>query len=179
MVRKSSAVIMFMLAGFISSAVHAADAPDLTSPKKAAVSFAKSVEAGDLAGVKATSVGSDDDYKLVQSIIGLIDANKQLRAAAIAKFGEAAQIIVGELPQPIVKFAQVVATLAVFDFELFVNFLVEVFKQLFARLLHLLINLKLEVFLQRVQQPSVVARVQTDGRLVEDVQHAGQATADL
>ena len=33
--------------------------------------------------------------------------------------------------------------------------------------------------LQRLQQPGVVARVQADGRLVEHVQHAGQAAADL
>ena len=33
--------------------------------------------------------------------------------------------------------------------------------------------------LQCLQQPGVVARVQADGRLVEDVEHAGQAAADL
>ncbi len=33
--------------------------------------------------------------------------------------------------------------------------------------------------LQRPEQPAVIARVQADGRLVEDVEHAGQAAADL
>ena len=33
--------------------------------------------------------------------------------------------------------------------------------------------------LQRAEQPGVVARVQADGRLVEDVEDAGQAAADL
>ena len=33
--------------------------------------------------------------------------------------------------------------------------------------------------IQRSQQPAVVARVQTDGRLVEHVEHAGQSAADL
>ena len=33
--------------------------------------------------------------------------------------------------------------------------------------------------LQGLQQPRVVARVQADGRLVEDVEHAGQPAADL
>ena len=33
--------------------------------------------------------------------------------------------------------------------------------------------------LQRLQQPAIVARVQADGRLVQHVQHAGQAAADL
>jgi hypothetical protein len=88
MVRTSSASIVLMLVGLISSATWASDAPDLSTPKKAAVSFAKSIESGDMANIKATSVGTDDDYKLVQSIVGLIEANKQLRAAAIAKFGE-------------------------------------------------------------------------------------------
>jgi hypothetical protein len=88
MVRTLSGSIVLMLMGLISSATWAGDAPDLSTPKKAAVFFAKSVETGDMANIKATSVGSEDDYKLVQSIVGLIEANKQLRAAAIAKFGE-------------------------------------------------------------------------------------------
>ena len=33
--------------------------------------------------------------------------------------------------------------------------------------------------MQRFEQPAVVARVQADGRLVEDVEDAGQAAADL
>ena len=33
--------------------------------------------------------------------------------------------------------------------------------------------------LERLQQPGVVALVQADRRLVEDVEHAGQARADL
>ena len=33
--------------------------------------------------------------------------------------------------------------------------------------------------LQGLEQPAIVARVQADGRLVEDVEHAGQAAADL
>ena len=33
--------------------------------------------------------------------------------------------------------------------------------------------------LQGCEQPAIVARMQADGRLVEDVQHAGQAAADL
>ncbi len=32
---------------------------------------------------------------------------------------------------------------------------------------------------QGLQQPAIVARMQADGRLVEDVEHAGQAAADL
>jgi hypothetical protein len=77
-----------MLVGLIWSPVRAAEAPDLSTPKKTAIAFAKGVESGDLATVKATSIGNESDYKLVHSIIGLIEANKQLRAAAIAKFGE-------------------------------------------------------------------------------------------
>ena len=32
---------------------------------------------------------------------------------------------------------------------------------------------------QRLQEPAIVTRVQADGRLVEHVEHAGQAAADL
>jgi len=88
MFRGSFAAIVLSLVGLIAPPTRAADAPDLSTPRKAAIAFAKGVESGDMTAVKATAIGTDSDYKLVESIMGLIGANKELRAAAIEKFGE-------------------------------------------------------------------------------------------
>ena len=54
------------VAAFAFVATRASAAPDISTPKKAGVAFAKAVEAGDQEGIKATSTGSDEDYKNVQ-----------------------------------------------------------------------------------------------------------------
>lgn len=89
----SSTAALLLLVGLLWSPARGADAPDLSTPKKAAVSFAKGVEAADMSAVKASSVGTEDDYKLVQSIVDFISSAKQLREAAVAKFGEEGKTI--------------------------------------------------------------------------------------
>lgn len=69
-------------------------APDLSTPKKSAVEFARDVQSGDLSGARAASIGSDDDFKPVPVISGLIRSALDLRAAAIEKFGDAGKQIV-------------------------------------------------------------------------------------
>jgi hypothetical protein len=88
MARVTFAFLLLSLVGLIAMPARAADAPDLSTPKKAAIMFAKGVESGDMEAVKASSIGSDSDYKLVELIISYMAANKELRAAAIEKFGE-------------------------------------------------------------------------------------------
>ena len=88
MVRAFFAFIVLSIIGVIALPARAADAPDLSTPKKAAIAFAKGVESGDMTVVKATAIGTDSQYKLVEAIIGLIGANKELRTAAVDKFGE-------------------------------------------------------------------------------------------
>jgi hypothetical protein len=80
----------FVLVGLAAIGVRADDAPDLSTPKKAAMAFTKAVETGDLNGVKTTSVGSEADYQLVQSIMDFLAANQLLRQAAIDRFGQPA-----------------------------------------------------------------------------------------
>src|ERR1700679_2108760 len=88
MIRTSFAVFALSLVGMVTLPARAADAPDLSTPKKAAVAYARAIESGDLTAVKTTAIGTENDFSYIESIIGLIGANKELRAAAIEKFGE-------------------------------------------------------------------------------------------
>jgi hypothetical protein len=71
------------------SAVLGADAPDLSTPKKAALTFAKALEDDDLAGIRSSCIGSDDDFKVIAEVAKVVNAGKKVREAAIARFGEA------------------------------------------------------------------------------------------
>ena len=57
-------------------------------------------------------------------------AGQDETSPAISKFRIVPQVKVGELPEPVFKFAEVIAALPVFDAQFFLNFLVEVFEQL-------------------------------------------------
>lgn len=72
-----------------STLARAEEKPDLSTPKKAATAFARAVQRGDMAAVKAVSIGEDEDYKIIESLSHLIDAGGKLQDAAVAKFGEA------------------------------------------------------------------------------------------
>src|SRR5208337_3117594 len=70
---------------------------------------------------------------------------------AVLKVGKRLQIISGELPKTVIKLGEIIAALPVADFQFFVDFLVKVFEQLSTGLLHLFVNLRLQLFLQRVK----------------------------
>ena len=80
-----------VMAMTLAPMVRAEDA-DLSTPKKAGVSFAKAVTAGDMAAVKTMSTGSDGDYALVKMISDLMVSMKNLEAASIKKFGADAKL---------------------------------------------------------------------------------------
>jgi hypothetical protein len=61
---------------------------DLTTPKGAALSFGNALLAGDNAGLRATSLGSDNDYKILESLGTMVSAMKKLSDAAAEKFGK-------------------------------------------------------------------------------------------
>ena len=67
--------------------LRAAEKPDLSSPRKAATSFANALESGDADALKATSLGSEEDYKLMDSLSGIMKSGKKLQDAASEKFG--------------------------------------------------------------------------------------------
>lgn len=64
-------------------------ATDLSTPKKAAVEFARDLETGDLVAARAASVGSAEEFKLVEIISSLVRSARDLRTTAIEKFGDA------------------------------------------------------------------------------------------
>lgn len=64
-----------------------AAAADLSTPKAAAQSFAKAVTTGDNAGIRATTTGTEEQYKMAEAMGGMLKSMADLRAAATAKYG--------------------------------------------------------------------------------------------
>jgi hypothetical protein len=61
---------------------------DLTTPKGAALMFGNALLAGDNAGLRAASTGTEADYKVCESLGTMVSAMKKLSDAATAKFGK-------------------------------------------------------------------------------------------
>lgn len=66
---------------------------DLSTPKKAALVFTKAIESGDMDAVKASSVGTDDDYATLKSLSSMVGSMKRMQAALVKKFGDDAKQI--------------------------------------------------------------------------------------
>ena len=64
-----------------------AAAPDLSTPKGAAIAFAKAIEAGELDAARSLSVGSDAGLALPKSVVDMARAANRLQAAARKRFG--------------------------------------------------------------------------------------------
>jgi len=84
---------LVVAAALTISGVARADA-DVSTPKKAAISFAKAVAAGDTAAMKALSTGTDAEFALVKSLSDVVTSTKKLEDACIKKFGDE-----GKLPK--------------------------------------------------------------------------------
>jgi hypothetical protein len=65
-----------------------ASAPDLSSPKKAGLAFAKAADAGDLSGMKQSAIGTDDQFAVAKGMSDMMGAMKRYQAAAVKKFGD-------------------------------------------------------------------------------------------
>ncbi|HEY2586047.1 MAG TPA: hypothetical protein VGI81_09830 [Tepidisphaeraceae bacterium] len=86
------AALLVMCLAFAKGASTAS--PDLSTPKKAALAFARAIEAGDVAGAEAASTGSAEDVRILHLIANMVSAARQLRDAGVARFGEAGKTIV-------------------------------------------------------------------------------------
>jgi len=62
--------------------------PDTSTPKTAAVAFAKAVMAGDMDTVHKTAIGTDAQFAAVKSLSDMLAAMKRYEAAAVRKFGD-------------------------------------------------------------------------------------------
>lgn len=71
-----------------------ADAPDRSTPMKAAVAFAKAIMAGDMEAVKSLSTGTEAEYAMAKTVSDMAVSMKKLGDASVKKFGDA-----GKLPK--------------------------------------------------------------------------------
>ena len=83
-----SLIACCLLVGSLNGHVQAAEAPDLSTPRRAATAFVHGLDDGSADEAKLASIGSGDDYKILDTLIGFLNANRQLRTAAVARFGE-------------------------------------------------------------------------------------------
>jgi hypothetical protein len=86
------ALLALVAAGLISAAPAKAG-PDLSTPKKAAHAFFKAVEAGDADAIKATSIGTDEDYAMIKNVSEMMGAMRKMQAALVKKYGDDAKAI--------------------------------------------------------------------------------------
>lgn len=76
-----------MVAVMVCAMVGSARA-DQSTPKGAALMFGNALLAGDSKGVKASAVGSDEDFKVVDALGMMVSSMKKLSDAAAEKFGK-------------------------------------------------------------------------------------------
>lgn len=86
------------LSALIAAPLLAGGDPQLASPKMAAFAFVRAMEQNDMAQFRSVTIGSDDDYKLFEPLLGMVGSAKQLEHAAREKFGKAGRVIVRDSP---------------------------------------------------------------------------------
>jgi hypothetical protein len=87
-----------VLSAVVAAPCLAADDPQLATPKLAAFAFVRAMEQNDMTQFRAVTIGSDDDYKLFEPLLGMVGSAKQLERAAREKFGKAGRVIVRDSP---------------------------------------------------------------------------------
>ena len=71
---------------------------DLATPKAAALMFVRAMEKDDMTAFRAVTVGTDEEYRLFEPLVGMVGAAKQLEKAAREKFGKQGSGIVRQSP---------------------------------------------------------------------------------
>lgn len=97
MFRRMTAAAVFMGLLMLGATARAADQDDV---KAAALAFAKVLEAGNAADVKAACTGTDKEMAIVDGMVEVLGAMKSLSRAAVAKFGDAGKGIMQEQENP-------------------------------------------------------------------------------
>jgi hypothetical protein len=91
MKRMTSPISLLILAiglTIVSVARADAQAPDTSTPKKAAVAFANAVNQGDMKTAHALATGTDAEFAAIKGIGDVYQACNRLAAAATKKFGK-------------------------------------------------------------------------------------------
>lgn len=86
------------LSALLAAPALAGGDPQLASPKMAAFAFVRAMEQNDMAQFRSVTIGSEDDYKLFEPLLGMVGSAKQLEHAAREKFGNAGRVIVRDSP---------------------------------------------------------------------------------
>lgn len=94
---RSSRIVALVLPVILCGSLGAGRA-ELATPKLAALTFVRAMEANDMTAFRGVTLGADDDYKLFEPLLGMVGAAKQLEKAAREKFGKAASVVVRESP---------------------------------------------------------------------------------
>ena len=76
----------------------AAVLPELSTPKMAAITFVRAMEADDLDAFRKVTLGNDEDYQLFEPLLRMTGAAKKLEKAARTRFGKEGTKIVRESP---------------------------------------------------------------------------------
>jgi hypothetical protein len=80
--------------------VRAADSPDLSTPKKAALVVAKAMIDEDMPTLRAASVGSDELYGIMEATWRRRALARQMQAVAVVRFGEAGKQVGADIIGP-------------------------------------------------------------------------------
>jgi hypothetical protein len=73
------------------AAASPALAPGMSNPKTTAIAFAQAIQSNDMAAARASSVGSDEQYQMVEAMGQVMAAFKNYESTAVARFGDAAR----------------------------------------------------------------------------------------
>jgi hypothetical protein len=91
-------MLMFKRFGFVTAMVCAmavSVSADQSTPKGAALDFGNALLAGDSKALRATSLGTEDEYKIVDALGSMVGGMKKLSDAAAAKWGKENPITAG------------------------------------------------------------------------------------
>jgi hypothetical protein len=77
---------------------NATPAPDLSTPKKAAIVFSKAVDMGDMDTARQTCTGTDEQFASIKGMNDMLAALKRYNVAAVAKFGDKGKLPADAMP---------------------------------------------------------------------------------
>jgi hypothetical protein len=89
---RAAAIALLLAAGILIGPAHLRADPDTSTPKAAAVAFAKAVESGDMKLAHTLAIGSDTSFKVFDNLSDMVQAAKRLQDVVKAKFGESLEL---------------------------------------------------------------------------------------
>jgi hypothetical protein len=91
-------VLMCVTAGANAAEQKPVIPAELATPKAAAITFVRAMEADDMDAFRQVTLGNDEDYKLFEPLLNMTGAAKRLEKAARTHFGKEGSKVVRESP---------------------------------------------------------------------------------